>query len=91
MIRTATVESAIRFQLMQQNPCTLEALINRMPQFSWCQIFTAIDQLSRRGELVLRHPTRFDYEVSLNPIQSAARQVDLERRNADGVHGVQSH
>jgi hypothetical protein len=78
MIRTATVESAIRYELMQQNPCTLEALLNRLPQFSWSEIFTVVDQLSREGHLVLRHPSRFDYEVSIGPTHWGAKQVHAE-------------
>jgi len=65
MARTATIQSAILSQLMQQSPCTLEALLDRLPQFSWSEIFTVVDQLSREGHLVLRHPARFDYEVSI--------------------------
>ncbi|HWF61178.1 MAG TPA: hypothetical protein VN666_12830 [Nitrospira sp.] len=66
MMRTTTIQSTIRSQLMQQGPCTLETLLDRLPQFSWNEIFTVVDQLSREGELVLRRPTRFDYEVSID-------------------------
>ena len=65
MIRTPTIQSTIRSQLMQQGPCTFETLVDRLPQFSWNEIFTVVDQLSRVGELMLRRPTRFDYEVSI--------------------------
>ena len=70
MMRTTTIQLAIRSQLMQQGPCAFEALIDRLPQFSWSEVFTVVDQLSREGKLVLRRPTRFDYEVSIGPIQS---------------------
>ncbi len=73
MNRAANVRSAIRSELAQQNPCNLDTLVDRLSQYSWSQIFTAIDQLSRNGDLVLRHPTRFGYEVSLGPIASTAR------------------
>jgi len=65
MMRTPTIQSTIRSQLMQQGPCTFETLVDRLPQFSWNEIFTVVDQLSRAGELMLRRPTRFDYEVSI--------------------------
>ncbi len=70
MARAATIQSAIRSELMQQSPCTLEALLDRLPQFSWSEIFTVVDQLRRDGLLVLRHPTRFDYEVSIGRANS---------------------
>lgn len=59
------VQSAIRTQLMQEGPCTLENLLTRLSQFSWSEIFSVVDQLSREGTLVLRRPARFGYEVSI--------------------------
>jgi len=55
MAYTVSVESAIRTELTSRGPCTLDALLQRLPQFSWSEMFTAIDQLSREGRLVLRH------------------------------------
>lgn len=60
-----TVQSAIRLHLSREGPCTLESLLARFSQFSWSEIFSVVDQLSREGSLVLRRPTRFGYEVSL--------------------------
>lgn len=60
-----TVQSAIRTQLMREGPCTLESLLTRLSQFSWSEIFSVVDQLSREGTLVLRRPARFGYEVSI--------------------------
>ena len=59
-----TVESAIRLYLSQEGPCTLESLLEQLSQFSWSEIFSVVDQLSREGSLVLRRPARFGYEVS---------------------------
>ena len=59
-----TVESAIRLHLSQEGPCTLESLLEQLSQFSWSEIFSVVDQLSREGSLVLRRPARFGYEVS---------------------------
>ncbi len=84
MMRAATIQSAIRSELMQQGPCMLNTLLDRLPQFSWNEIFTVIDQLSREGRLLLRHPSRFDYEVSIGPIQSACEQSD-EVCEAEGI------
>ena len=75
MMRTATIQSAIRSELMQQGPCTLETLLDRLPQFSWSEIFTVVDQLSRAGQLILRHPTRFGYEVSVGPTRLTSEQA----------------
>jgi hypothetical protein len=65
-MNATSVESAIRLQLSQEGPCTLETLLNRLSQFSWSEIFSVVDGLSREGSLVLRRPARFGYEVSMN-------------------------
>lgn len=71
MMRGTTIQSAIRSELTQQGPCALEILLNRLPQFSWNEIFIVIDQLSREGQLTLRHLSPFDYEVSIGSSQPA--------------------
>ena len=70
-----TVESAIRLHLSQQGPCTLESLLDGLSDFSWSEIFSAVDQLSREGSLVLRRPARFGYEVSGRPNEASADDV----------------
>lgn len=77
-MRAATIQSAIRSELMQQGPCTLNILLDRLPQFSWCEIFTVVDQLSREGRLVLRHPSRCEYEVSLGPPRPVSEQAHID-------------
>lgn len=72
MLSQARVESAVRSQLMQHNHCPLDLLLARLPQFSWNEVFAAVDRLSRTGELVLRHPERFHYEVSLGIMRMGA-------------------
>lgn len=74
MAESTTIHSVIRSQLRQQGPCTLENLLDRLPQFSWSQIFTVVDQLSREGELVLRRPARFGYEVSMGSAMTMSEQ-----------------
>jgi hypothetical protein len=65
MMNAMTIKSAIRLHLVQEGPCTLESLLDRLSQFSWSEIFSVVDQLSREGALVLRRPARFGYEVSI--------------------------
>jgi len=61
-----TIEAAIRLHLTKEGPCTLESLLARLSEFSWSEIFGAVDQLSREGSLVLRRPDRFGYQVSMH-------------------------
>jgi hypothetical protein len=64
-----TVQSAIQLHLSREGPCTLESLLTRLSEFSWSEIFSVVDQLSREGSLVLRRPARFGYEVSISSPQ----------------------
>ena len=64
-MNTMTIEAAIRLHLTRKGPCTLESLLAGLSQFSWSEIFSAVDQLSREGSLVLRRPDRFEYQVSM--------------------------
>jgi len=91
MERAATIQSTIRADLLRYGPCALQALLDRLPQFSWSEVFAAIDRLTRQGSLVLRHPSRFDYEVSIaqswaipeQPAEGSDAQGDAVRGRAD--------
>ena len=75
-MNTMTIESAIRVQLTKEGPCTLESLLNRLSQFSWSEIFSVVDELSREGSLVLRRPCRCGYEVSIPAGTAPACRLD---------------
>jgi hypothetical protein len=74
-MNSVTVQSAIQLHLRREGPCTLESLLTRLSQFSWSEIFSVVDQLSREGSLVLRRPGRFGYEVSINSPQVMSKSL----------------
>lgn len=45
---------------------TLEQVVTLLPELSWNQVFKTVDELSRRGEIVLLR-RGFDYEVERAP------------------------
>ena len=59
------VESAILETLERGGPCSLDELYQALSDYSWNQVFAAVDRLSRNGRLLLRRPGRFDYQVSI--------------------------
>jgi len=59
------VESAILETLERGGPCSLDELYQALSDYSWNQVFAAVDRLSRNGRLLLRRPGRFDYRVSI--------------------------
>ena len=78
MLQTDTLESAIRQELARVGTCTLEELNERLPYYSWNQVFSAVDRLNRECTVTLQRPDSLDYILSLTPRQSAeARHVTL--------------
>jgi len=51
---SSPLEQDIVAHLDDQDVVTLDALINQMPQYSWSQIFQAVDTLARCGTISLR-------------------------------------
>ena len=49
-----SVEGAIAEQLQKNGPCCLEDVVMGLPKFSWGQIFSARDCMSRNGRVFLR-------------------------------------
>ena len=84
-MNSMTVQSAIRMHLSQVGPCTLESLLARLSEFSWSEIFSVVDQLSREGSLVLRRPARCGYEVSIH-VASESAQSDPSRACNSRAH-----
>ena len=76
MPQTNSLESAIRQELARVGACTLEALTDRLLYYSWNQVFSAVDRLSREGALTLQRSDSLGYILSLAPHRSAeARHV----------------
>ncbi|HJT22389.1 MAG TPA: hypothetical protein VJ746_18095 [Nitrospira sp.] len=54
-------EEIVRY-LDEEDVVSLDALVSLLPQYSWNQIFSAVDRLARRGTIVLRRH-RFSYTL----------------------------
>ena len=63
------LEHDIVAQIEEQDVITLDALIEQMPQYSWSQIFQAVDTLARLGRISLR---RHGFGYTLFSIHYAA-------------------
>ena len=46
--------------------CTLDELAQRVPAYSWAQVFASVDRLSRQGTLTLRRTSRFGFVLSID-------------------------
>lgn len=67
MLQTDSLESAIRRELGRIGRCSLEELNERLPYYSWNQMFAAVDRLNREGIVTLQRPGSLDYLISLAP------------------------
>jgi hypothetical protein len=76
MLRSDSLESVICQELARIGACTLQELNERLPYFSWSQVFSAVNRLNREGTVILQRPTSLEYILSLAPAQPAeARHV----------------
>jgi hypothetical protein len=60
-----SVDSVICGEVTSLVSCTFDELVQRVPTYSWSQVFSAVDRLSRQGMLTLSRPSRFGYVLSV--------------------------
>ena len=65
MMRAQDIDQAIVHDLTAHGTCQVDAMVERLAGFTWNQVFSAIDRLSRDGTLALQLPARFGYEISI--------------------------
>ncbi|MFO0708030.1 MAG: hypothetical protein U0412_14385 [Nitrospira sp.] len=61
----SAIEADILDQVEEQTVIDLDALVAFLPQYSWSQVFHAVDRLARRGGVTLRR-YRSDYSLFSN-------------------------
>jgi hypothetical protein len=73
MIQPDYLDVAILDELAQLGSCSLEELNERLPLYSWDQIFSALYRLEREGSVSLKSPDPFLCIVALAPRGSVER------------------
>jgi hypothetical protein len=66
MIASMRLEETIRETLQKTGPCCLDDLVHTLPQFSWGEVFLAVDRMSRDGRLLLRRLGSSTYQINLH-------------------------
>jgi hypothetical protein len=79
MMRAQDIDQAIIHDLMAHGTCQVEHMVERLAGFTWNQVFSAIDRLSRDGTLALQRPARFGYEISITSGRKRTPQVAVYR------------
>jgi hypothetical protein len=65
-----SVDSVICREITNVVSCTFDELAQRLPAYSWAQVFAAVDRLSRQGTLTVSRTRCFGYVVSIGPAPS---------------------
>lgn len=65
MMRAQDIDQAIVHDLTAHGTCQVDDMVKRLAGFTWNQVFSAIDRLSRDGTLALQRSARFGYEISI--------------------------
>jgi hypothetical protein len=58
-VQTDTLESAILQELNRLDTCTFQELTERLPSYSWNQVYSEVARLNQAGTIALKHPAPF--------------------------------
>jgi hypothetical protein len=59
------VEEAIVETLQRRGPCCLDDVVTYLPNFSWGEVFLAVDRMSRDGRVSLLQLGYSTYQITL--------------------------
>ena len=75
-----SIDSVVCHEVTTVVSCTFDELVQRLPAYSWAQVFAAVDRLSRQGTLAVSRARCFGYTVSIRP-DSLAPQSLQDRKD----------
>jgi hypothetical protein len=64
-IPSVDVHDAVLHRLEAVGTCLFDDLVEALGQYAWDEIFLAVDEMSRNGELILYYPGRSPLRVVL--------------------------
>jgi hypothetical protein len=59
------IEEAVVETLQRSGPCCLDDVVTYLPNFSWGEVFLAVDRMSRDGRVSLLQLGCSTYQISL--------------------------
>lgn len=57
------VDSVICREITSVGTCTFDELVSRLPTYSWVQVFSSVDRLSRQGTLSISRMRGVGYVI----------------------------
>ncbi|HZC82308.1 MAG TPA: hypothetical protein VE222_11465 [Nitrospiraceae bacterium] len=83
--QVSRVDSAICREVTSLVSCTFDELARRLPAYSWTQVFSAVDRLSRQGTLTVSRTRCFGYVVSVGPLPPTS--LSSQERKGQALFG----
>jgi hypothetical protein len=77
-----SVDSVICHKVTSLVSCTFDELVQRVPAYSWAQVFSVVDRLSGQGTLTVSRTRCFDYVVSIGPAPPTPRSSQDRKSQA---------
>jgi hypothetical protein len=74
------IEEAIVDTLQRRGPCCLEDVVTSLPNFSWGEVFLAVDRLSRDGWVSLLDLGCSAYQITLRPQRAPLTSATNQQR-----------
>jgi hypothetical protein len=71
------IEEAI-IEKLRSGPCSFDDVVTGLPNFSWGEIFAAVDRMSRDGRLLLCQSGYSAYQLSLASQFAYSRSTSAE-------------
>jgi hypothetical protein len=81
------LEEAIVEKLRHDGPCYFDDVVAGFPNFSWGQIFVAVDCMSRDGRVFLRQLGYSTYQVSLGSPHTEFSSATSEKGMQSSLSG----
>jgi len=82
-----SVDSVICHEVTSLVSCTFDELVQRLPAYSWAQVFAAVDRLSRQGTLTVNRTRCSGYIVSIGPAPPPRSSQDRKSQALFGRPG----
>lgn len=71
----SVIEDMVIDILAHTGPCTMDDMVQALPAYNWSEVFSAVDDMSRDGRVVLRRHSIFAYQLSLPASRALERPV----------------
>ena len=81
------IEEAIVDTLQRSGPCGLDDIVAYFPNFSWGEVFLAVDRMSRDGRVSLLQLSYSTYQITLRSQFSLASSTSSQKELGSSLIG----